>query len=564
MRGSVFPESSGIRHAKPGGIFPDAWRRLYDGVPDGTWGGWSLRAPRKLSRWSLVAVAAGGVTAGLGSSLKLAATARLPAGLRFEVSVAPGLAREPLSGRLLVVLNPRPRPEPRRTLGEPSPDAPPVLGRDVVGLSPDRPAALDASAAIYPIEDLARLPAARYRVQAVLMRNPDSRRPDAPGNLYSEVQAVELDPARPKRILLELTRRIPDEALPADTDRLRYLKISSARLSRFHGRPMFLRAGVILPRDFDRQPDRHYPLRVHIGGYGARYTAVERMMSPLSPFRAAWDADGAPRMVLVHLDGDGPLGDPYQVNSANHGPYGDAIMYELIPEIERRFRCGGSGRRRVLDGGSTGGWVALALQIFYPDEFAGAWSFCPDPVDFRSFQRVNIYEDPNAYVSPDGTERPSARDPRDGSTRFTMRHECRMENVLGAGNRYTRSGGQWGAWNATFGPRDEHGEPVPLWDPRTGAIDRDVAGRWKPYDLRWHLESNWAKLAPKLRGKLRIWVGEADDYFLNEAVHRLDAFVSRADPPWEGSIVYGPGQGHCWMGLSERELLKQMAAACGE
>ena len=129
-------------------------------------------------------------------------------------------------------------------------------------------------------------------------------------------------------------------------------------------------------------------------------------MTAGSAFHDLWMADDTPRMILVGLDGAGPLGDPYQVNSANHGPYGDAVTRELIPHIERTFRGIGRGSARVLDGGSTGGWVSLALQVFYPDFWSGTWSFCPDGVDFRSFQLVNIYEDRNAYVNRHGFERP--------------------------------------------------------------------------------------------------------------------------------------------------------------
>ena len=185
----------------------------------------------------------------------------------------------------------------------------------------------------------------------------------------------------------------------------------------------------------------------------------------------------------------------------------------------------------------------------------GAWSFCPDGVDFRSFELVNIYEDRNAYINQHGFERPAARDVT-GEVRFTMRHECRLENVLGRGDSWTLSGGQWGAWNATYGPRGDDGRPVPLWDPMTGKINRAAAEHWKAYDLRRVLEENWAELGPRLQGKLHIWVGEADDYFLNNAVHQLDEFLSRAQPAYEGSITYGPGQGHCWIGISEREMMR--------
>ena len=283
-------------------------------------------------------------------------------------------------------------------------------------------------------------------------------------------------------------------------------------------------------------------------------------MAAGSSFQSAWHRDGAPRMVFLHLDGDGPYGDCYQVNSDNNGPYGDAITQELIPYVEQRFRCVGQPWARVLDGGSTGGWVALALQIFYPDFFGGAWSGFPDGVDFRAFQLINIYQDENAYVNKHGFERPSARE-LNGDVRFTIRHECQMENVMGLGDSYAMSGEQWGAWNAVYGSRGADGRPALLWDPKTGKINRELVEHWKKYDLRMVLEQNWKTLGPKLRGKLTIWVGEADDYFLNNAVHLLDEFLSKADPPYQGKIVYGPGKGHGWMALSEREITDQMAAA---
>lgn len=267
-------------------------------------------------------------------------------------------------------------------------------------------------------------------------------------------------------------------------------------------------------------------------------------------------------MVLLHLDGAGPYGDPYQVNSDNHGPFGDAITQELIPLVESRFHCIGKGEARVLDGGSTGGWAALALQIFYPDFFNGVWASCPDSVDFRDTELINIYEHTNAFLNPHGFERPAARNLA-GDVSFTVRHEIGLENVLGPGDSWTMSGGQWGAWNATYSAKGSDGRPQPLWDPRTGRIDPRVAEQWKRYDLRLHLETNWKMLGPKLRGKLHISVGESDDFFLNNAVHRFDAFLSKAEPQYEGSIDYGPGQGHCWSPLSRAELLRQMAQRVG-
>ncbi len=402
-------------------------------------------------------------------------------------------------------------------------------------------------------------PKGDYVVQAVLDVNQAQKGIDAPGNLHSEPQDVWLDPARGDMVKIELTHRSREEKLPQETDYVKFVELRSELLSKFYGRPTVLRAGVILPRDFDGDPDRRYPLRVEIGGYGTRYTAVQDMMDESSRFRKAWLDDGAPRMVLLHLDGAGPYGDPYQVNSDNNGPYGDAATRELIPYVEKKYRCIGEPYARVLSGASTGGWVSLALQVFYPDFFNGAWAHAPDPVDFRAYELINIYKDENAYVNDHGFERPASRDV-DGDVRTTVRYECRLESALGPGGRWELSGRDWCAWNAVFGPRGDDGLPKPLWDGKTGAIDPNVLDHWKKYDLRLRLEQDWATLGPKLRGKLHIWVGEADDYFLNNAVHLLDDFLSEAHPAFEGKITYGMGKNHFWRGLTPRQMMDEMAA----
>ncbi len=485
-------------------------------------------------------------------------------GLRFEVVVPAASSggsqppARPVSGRLMVVLGRSGSQDPRRSIGQTGQNNPPVLGRDLVELTPGAAADLDGRSAIYPIASLNQLKPGRYAVQAVLHTNADLNLPNAPGDLYSPVVNVELDPAVKNVVRLELSKTVPAEKLPADSELIKYLKIPSRLLSDFHKRPIYLRAGVILPRDFAREPDRRYPVLVHIGGYASRFSDVGEMMSAGSRFHSDWmDADSPP-FILIHLDGAGPLGDPYQVDSDNHGPYGAAVTGELIPYVEEHFRGIGQGHARFLDGGSTGGWVALALQVFYPEFFNGAWAFCPDSVDFRSFQLVDIYGDDNAYINRHGFERPGARDVS-GDVRYTMRHECQVENVVGRGDSWALSGGQWGAWNATYGARGFDGRPVPLWDPATGVIDHKAAEHWKKFDLRRILEAGWPQLGPKLKGKLHIWVGEADDYFLNNAVHRLDNFLSLAQPPFEGSITYGRGQGHCWIGISGKVMMKQMA-----
>jgi hypothetical protein len=424
--------------------------------------------------------------------------------------------------------------------------APPVLGADADGLEAGKVVTLDDRALTFPAP-LSRLRAGRYHVQAVFDHGIDVRLPQAPGNLVSRPVAVDLDPRTGGTVRLELVRALPEVEEKA-APHIRYLRFRSERLTKFWGRPVYLRAAVRLPHGWETDRERRYPLRVHIGGFGQRYTDLGRMERPA--------ADG-PRFLTLMLDGAGPLGDPYQVNSANHGPYGDAITRELIPHVEKEFRGIGEAYARVLDGASTGGWVSLALQVFYPDFFNGCWSHCPDPVDFRSFQLLNLYEDRNAYVNDKGFERPSMRT-LDGDTEHPMRHEVLLERVIGRGGRWWLSGRDWASWNATFGPRGKDGLPMPLWDGETGRIDRRVLDHWRKYDLRHHLEANWKELAPKLHGKLRVYVGDADEYFLNNAVERLKVFLDAARPPFGGKVVFRRREGHNWRALTEKELLAEM------
>lgn len=494
--------------------------------------------------------------------VRLGMQASIAGTLQFEVTCDPSLSASIPNGRLLVILDRLYPPEPRLGMHADGSDAPFVFGRDVKGLAPGTKAIVDRKAITFPITNLSQLPPANYNVQALLMTNLDIRSPNAPGNIYSEMTNVYLDPSHGRTVKLQLNRQTPAEHLPSDTDLVKFIKIQSPLLSKFHGHPVYLRAGIILPRDYDRESNQKYPLWVRIGGWGTRYTVVQALMDKHSEFKKIWMVDSTPRMIMLQLDGAGPYGDPYQVNSANNGPYGDAIVQELIPYVEQHFHAIGQPHARVLSGLSTGGWVSLALQVFYPDFFNGTWTSCPDGVDFRAFELINIYEDNNAYVNKFGCERPSERE-TDGDVRLYTRREVQFENVLGAGDNWAMSGKDWCAWNAVYGPRGTDGRPIPLWDPQTGKIDHAVAEQWKKYDLRLVMEQNWKTLGPKLQGKLHISVGDADDYFLNNAVHLLDDFLSHANPPYKGRIVYGPGKGHGWSDVTTEQMLKEMEAATG-
>jgi S-formylglutathione hydrolase FrmB len=480
--------------------------------------------------------------------------------LRFEVTMSNQMTNPASNGRLFIILSTTNEPEPRLALGRTGAKEPMAFAQDVNRFAPRSKAVVDATAFGFPITNILAIPAGNYFVQALFDDNPDLRLANAPGNRYSAVKFVRINPAISELIKLEIKAQIPPETVPPETEQVKFVRMKSEVLSRFCNRPILLRAGIILPRDFQENSPSKYPLWIRIGGLNTRYDTVQGLMAKDSHFRRDWMAPEAPRFVLLQLDGAGPLGDPYQINSANHGPYGDALMKELLPLVEQKFHCQGTGQSRVLSGTSTGGWVSLALQIFYPDSFNGVWSSCPDPVDFRALQRVNIYRDANAFMDEHQEDRPSERDAK-GVPKLTMREEVQVENLLGRGNKYAFSGEQWGEWTATFSARQADGSPALLWDPITGAIDSKVAEEWKKYDLRLYLEKNWDKLAPKLKGKIHIAAGEADQYFLNEAVHLLENALKELKPPFEGKIVYGPGKGHGWMDLSLKQMLREMELA---
>lgn len=484
-------------------------------------------------------------------------TAILSAQGRIEVRIDPSMVKEPAeTGRVLVILQKEGAPtgrrragsEPRLSIGSNGMTASPYFGVDMDHFTADKVAIIDDAATPFPVAKLSDVPAGNYVAQAVFHTNRDICLPNEFGNLTSKPVPVKWDPKSKEPIKLTLTARLAEQK-PVDTARVKYLKFPSKLLSDFHQRPFFYRLAVILPANFDKELEKQYLLCVQIGGFGTRYTMAGMMQ-------------GDPRFVQILLDGAGPYGDPYQVNSANNGPYGDALTQEVIPFIEKTYRCGGA-HRRFTTGASTGGWVSLALQIYYPEFFNGCWSSCPDPVDFRDYELINIYEDKNAYVNKYQFERPSQRT-INGDTVMTLRHECQAENVIGRGGNFNTGGKDWSSWNATFGPRGKDGLPSLLWDSKTGAIDPSVVEAWKKHDLRHVLESQWPQFGSKLNGKIHVWVGDADDYFLNNAVHRFKKAANQlTNPLFNGEITIAPRQGHT-SGWSNKQVFDAMAQRAEE
>lgn len=510
----------------------------------------------------------------------------------FDVELPREAPEEAYDGRLILIIAASDEKEPRDQVSADY-DAAQIFGINVEGWQRGSREIIDNDVVGFPARRIKDIPEGEYYVQAVLhkydtfnlsngktVKLPAARGAGQnwrkePGNLYSKPVKLTIRPNSQdiERIVLSEVNPPIDE--PEDTEYVRHIKIRSELLSGFWGTDVYLRAHVLVPHGFDDNPDARFPLAIFhghfpddFGGfqttppdadaecvYSKRfdldcYNRIEAQEA--YDFYQYWISDDAPRMLITEIDHSNPYyDDSYAVNSENIGPYGDAITYELVPAIEEAFRGIGEGWSRFVYGGSTGGWEALAVQVKYPDEYNGAFAACPDPIDFRQFVTVDIYEDKNAYFREGPftrIERPSRRNYLGHISRF-MEMENRWELVLGDN---TRSGQQYDIWQAVFSPNGEDGYPKPIWDKRSGEIDPEVANYWREnYDLRYIMERDWEELGPKLQGKIHLYVGDMDNYYLNNAVYLTEDFLQDAEPPFEGVVAYGDRAEHCWNGDPE-------------
>ncbi|MFQ5750729.1 MAG: alpha/beta hydrolase-fold protein [bacterium] len=507
-------------------------------------------------------------------------------GLKFEITYPLKVHPQTVTGRVYVIVSKSNEREPRLQTGFDAATGVPIWGKNIYSLKPEEAAIIDEEVSGFPLKSIHDIPPGEYYVQGFVNIYTEFKRSDghtlwmhndqwegqkwniSPGNIYSDVKKVFIDPSEGKTIKLNCDNIIPSIPVPPDTKWVKRIKFQSKILSEFWGQPIYLGATILLPKDYDAHPDVSYPVNYLQGHFSLRAPHGFRSDQPdeKSPLRRRgyefykfWTSDDCPRMIVVTFQHPCPYyDDSYAVNSPNVGPYGDAIMNELIPRIEEQFRIIRQPYARMLSGGSTGGWEALALQIFHPDFFGATWALCPDPVDFRYYELINIYEDENAYYrvfNKIKAERPEARD-TDGQVRYTVRDTYYYEWTLGDKHR---SGRQWAIWEAVYTPIGADGYPIPLWNWQTGKIDHEIAEQWKKYDLRYYLEQNWSSLGPKLVEKLHIYVGDMDTYYLNNAVTLLKEFLEKKDNPAYGGVIeYGDGKPHCW-GPRGADLYKLLA-----
>jgi len=512
--------------------------------------------------------------------------------IKFEIEYSEKFQEDGFDGRLLLMISNNNRAEPRFQIND-SHNTQMIFGVDVESWDANKKIVIDSEAIGYPIKSINEIQEGEYYVQAFLhkyetfnlstgytvklpMDQGEGQKWNiSPKNLYSTPKKIKIKNS--STISISLDNEIPPIEPERDTEFIKHVKIRSEMLSKFWGRDMYLQANVLVPHGFDEKSNTRYPLMIFHGHFPNTFRGF-RTVPPTAPEKDTiynsrfgitgykyiqekeaydlyknWISNDFPRFLAIEIQHQNPYyDDSYAVNSANIGPYGDAITYELIPYVEKLFNGVGESWGRFLYGGSTGGWESLAAQVFYPKEYNGCFAACPDPIDFRAFTVVNIYEDDNAYYHEGSFRKTLRAGMRDGKG-IIKNHLIQInkrESVLGSKGR---SGDQWDIWQAVYSPSGEDGYPKPIWDRETGKIDKDVANYWKEnYDLSYIMKRDWDKIGKDLEGKIHIYCGDMDNYYLNNAVVLTEEFLeSTTDPYYNGEVDYGDMAEHCWNGDHE-------------
>ena len=508
----------------------------------------------------------------------------------FNVKINNNLHTENFDGRLLLLFSNNNAAEPRFQISD-ALSTQIILGKNVDQWAIGSTQSIAQEAYGFPKERLSDIPAGDYYVQVLLhkyetfhlkngkvVKLPMDRGEGqhwnlAPGNIYSKPIKIHFDPKNTEVVQLTIDQIIPPIIEPTDSKYIKHIKIQSKLLTEFWGRPMYLGAHILLPEGFDTHPNVKYPLAIYHGHFPSDISGFST--TPPNPnlipdtsarfnitgynkiqeeeayqFYKQWTGPSFPRVLAIEIQHATPYyDDSYAVNSANMGPYGDAITYELIPEIEKQFRGIGQGWARFTYGGSTGGWEALAVQVFYPNEYNGAYAACPDPIDFNHYTTINIYKDENAYYAKSDFKdlaRPSHRNYL-GHVSSTIKETIQRELALGT---HSRSGDQYDVWEAVFSPMGEDGYPKRIFDKHSGTIDKSVAAYWKEnYDLAHIIKRDWPKIGEQLKGKIHLYVGDMDNYYLNNAVYTAEDMLKQLKNPSCNCVIdYGDRAEHCWNG----------------
>ena len=512
--------------------------------------------------------------------------------IKFEIDYSNEFQDDGFDGRVLLMISNNNNAEPRFQIND-NHNTQMIFGIDVDSWNANEKIIIDAEAFGYPVKSINDIEEGEYYVQALLhkyetfnlstgytVKLPKDQGEGqkwniSPKNLYSTPKKIKIK--KSQTIHITLDNEIPPIEPAKDTEYIKHIKIKSEMLSEFWGRDMYLQANVLVPHGFDKKSKTRYPLMIFHGHFPYTFGGF-RTTQPTAPEEDTiynsrfgitgykyiqekeahdlynnWISNDFPRFLAIEIQHQNPYyDDSYAVNSANIGPYGDAITYELIPHVERLFNGVGEAWGRFLYGGSTGGWESLAAQVLYPKEYNGCFAACPDPIDFRAFTVVNLYEDDNAYYHEGSNRKTLRAGMRDGKG-IIKNHLIQINQRESALGSKGRSGDQWDIWQAVYSPSGEDGYPKPIWDRETGKIDKEVAEYWKEnYDLSYIMKRDWDKIGKDLEGKINIYCGDMDNYYLNNAVVLTEEFLeSTTDPYYNGEVDYGDMAEHCWNGDQE-------------
>ena len=438
-------------------------------------------------------------------------------GQKFAVSYTPGSSNENFSGKVFLYLSKDSKNPKDGMIGV---EKFPCYAISVKNIKPNEKVLFDDAAVSYPVA-LSDIERGEYNVQAVWDKNLGGRSiSSSTGNIYNTSVSVTISKNR-SQVFDIMCKEVMKEKPFIETQYIKELKVPSGLLTAFYKRPTSVDAAVLLPKEYYEQPERKFPVLYWVSGYGGDYHSFSGSDIKSQPI------DTTP-CIRVFLDGNCSLGHSVYANSDNNGPWGDALTQELIPLVEKNYRV---NEARLLTGHSSGGWTVLWLQTHYPKIFTACWSSSPDPVDFRSFQQVDLYTDKNIFYGKDSSLRMAGTI----AGRFpwiSMKNMYAMENVISRGE-------QMHSFDAVFSTKNSDGTPRTLCNSYTGDIDPVTVEHWKNYDISLYLRTNWDQLKPDLDGKIRVSVGNQDNFLLNYAVHLLEDEMKKLNAKF--IFAYYPG-----------------------
>lgn len=463
-----------------------------------------------------------------------------------EVRVSEGLFDGEQDGRMYVLFSENQGREPRRGPSWFGPE--PFYGVDLKGVKAGSKHIIDDQCDGFP-DVISKLPEGTYAVQAVFDYDfYNSNHNDGVGNVYSNTVIVHWKPVETgsNHLVLTLENKIQDRPFRA-SQFARQVKVYSPRLSAFHNREVVQKAGVILPKSYDDDPQKRYPVIYSVTGFGGKHESVEGAMPPEV-------AAGEVEFIRVILDGQCKWGHHTYANSAKNGPRGDAFVYEMVPEIDRRFRTIGEPTARFLTGHSSGGWSSLWLQVNYPKHFGGTWSTGPDVVDFRDYQEVNLYHDPplSLYTKPNGDDRPLAR--QNGRILIWYKDFGKMDDCIGRG-------GQLRSFEAVFSPLDVYGSPIQMWTRDSGTVIPQTVKYWIEYDINRLIERRWETTQGDLKGKINVFMGVLDNFYLEGGCEQIKTTLAKLDPSAVIELIEGRDHFNLLTGPLRARIREEMTAA---